>query len=180
MKKSKKNIEVKKGVRIEYYVPKGKGKNDSFWYFGQNIALLSYKNREVLINSEGDVDIIFNNSTYDRFRDDQALSEAEYRNYTDKNLKKATWNSNNWFECCVRVVISKKEWEQQLKDTQKWRDKLKEYRQIKQMDYKEYLIRYCRFERPDDDVAYDYTESIKMGLDLIKDEEHDCWQSNNS
>lgn len=64
----------------------------SFWFDG----LVAMKG-EFKLYAMGDINILFNQgeSTYS---DGNAVQEALQRGYTDKDLSKAIWENNNWFE----------------------------------------------------------------------------------
>jgi len=90
-------------IKVEIYCPKSKGHQDSFWYDG-DIALLSYKNRRVLVVAAGDIRIQKKGGelVHDGWKERGDGIKLE----TDKDLEKIGnsyddkyyWENNNWFE----------------------------------------------------------------------------------
>ena len=130
---------MRKKIKIKTFQNALRNRKDSFWYEG-DIALLTYKDREILIMACGDIRL--NNKNGELVHDNskwRGNGFPEFKNRTpktDKDLRKLTnlgytWENNNWFE----PLYKKKDWGS-------W----------------ECLLGV---------VEYDYDKAIKMGKELL-------------
>lgn len=97
-------------LKVKVIWKKMKNKEDSFWYEG-DIALLSYKDREVLVVAAGDIRI--HDKTGELVWDCKPRNGGfpEFKNYrpnTDRQLHRLEklgyyFDMNNWFEWLWRV-----------------------------------------------------------------------------
>lgn len=90
-------------IKETIYQKGDKTHQDSFWYEG-DIALLQYKDREVLVMAEGDIrihnrfgELVFDNKQRGEGLDFELKEDKDLKkigiNYDDKYY----WENNNWF-----------------------------------------------------------------------------------
>jgi len=127
-------------VSIKIYQKADKNHQDSFWYDG-DIALLKYKNREILVVAAGDIRI-YNKAGELVYDVKPRNSGFPFKLEQDKDLKKIGnnydddfhWENNNWFELFYKET-----------DWSNWESIL-------------------------GDVFYEYNEVIKQAKESVKDD----------
>jgi hypothetical protein len=102
-------------VNVKVYQKGDKNHQDSFWYDGE-VALITYKNREILMIAAGDIrinkrggEMVYdckprNSGLNFKLEKDKDLRKIG-NNYDDKYY----WENNNWFELLYRNKKAK-EW----------------------------------------------------------------------
>ena len=86
-----------------------KKKTNSFWYFGDDIAMIGLlSGNKLYAESRGEMRVQFEPDG-EHFKNEQALTEAISRNLTDKDLAAIGefdgWHNNNWF-AIIKVDIN--------------------------------------------------------------------------
>jgi hypothetical protein len=87
-------------LEIEIITPKiSDDKQDSFWYFGEIIAILRKQDIEIEIAASGQIAVNFKSDVY---YNEEAVEFANNNSLTDKDLEKIRntigFINNNWFE----------------------------------------------------------------------------------
>lgn len=101
----KDNLGLPEEFKVKVYQKKMKCRNDPFWYDG-DIALITYKDREVLIIAGGEIRILNKDgeTCHDGYKErGPGFPEFKHGLDTDHQLSKLdelgyTWAMNNWFE----------------------------------------------------------------------------------
>ena len=88
-------------VKVTKFINKiSDDRNDSFWYFGDQIATLEYQGKKLSVEARGEIRVQFEKNG-DHFKNDRAVEEAINMSFTDKQLAKLNnidgWHNNNWF-----------------------------------------------------------------------------------
>lgn len=89
-------------MKLETLIRKEDNREDSFWYFGQDIARVQFPNgSKVYAESRGEIRVQFEEGcTF--YKGEQAVEMARELNLTDSDLNKIGldfdgWDMNNWF-----------------------------------------------------------------------------------
>lgn len=89
-------------MKLETLIRKEDNREDSFWYFGQNIARIQFPNgKKLYAESRGEIRIQFEeDGTF--YKGEQAIKMARELNLFDYDLNKIGldfdgWDMNNWF-----------------------------------------------------------------------------------
>ena len=91
-------------MKTEIITPKiANDKDDAFWYYGCEIAIIEFNNRKLIVESRGEIRVQFDENG-EVFRNDRAIEEAEDRNFNDMSLIGISdfdgFHNNNWFVIC--------------------------------------------------------------------------------